>query len=205
MNAQFLAVILCVTLIPGGAFAGEQSGSSADVAAIEQKLADLERQIASLQDALQSLRRDVQALGKADKPKAMTPQEAVEAFKKDPKQRFTVEFGVEGAGWPDGPISIDEDPLPPIMADWDNRLQNGGKFTLILTAKAIRGLKKADPTLAPAALPDLVGESDLSAICKRLKGKGVRVTGAIKVSQPEAETSDYILLVDDAADFSINP
>jgi hypothetical protein len=66
-------------------------------------------------------------------------------------------------------------------------------------------LKKADPTLAPAALPDLVGESDLSAICKRLKGKGVRVTGAIKVSQPEAETSDYILLVDDAADFSINP
>jgi hypothetical protein len=134
----------------------------------------------------------------------MTPAEAGEAFQRDPKQPLTVEFGVESAGCPDGPIPIGEDPLPPILADWDGRLPNGGKFSLLLTAKAIRGLKNVGVDLPAAEPVGLVDQTRLGFLCKHLKGKGVRVTGLIRASRPGEKYTDYQIIVDDAANFRIN-
>jgi hypothetical protein len=174
-----------------------------DTAALEKRVADLERQLASLQEELQEVRRQLQAQT-TPAVAALTPQEAVKSFQEDPKALVTVEFGVEAAGWPDGPIPIDEDPMPPIMADWDGRLLDGGKFTLILTANAIRGLEDVGIELPPALPVGLVDLERLSVLSKHLKGKGVRVTGIVKASRPDTKTSDYYIVADDPAHFQIN-
>jgi hypothetical protein len=135
---------------------------------------------------------------------AMTPEEAVKSFQQNPKRPVTVEFGVESAGWPDGPIPIDEDPLPPIIADWDGRLSDGGKFSLILTAKAVRGLKDIGIELPPEQPAGLFDTQRLSLISKHLKGKGIHVTGFIKASHPAAGDRGYYIVVDDAGHFAVN-
>lgn len=139
-----------------------------------------------------------------ERPAVKTPAEAVESFKHNPMEQITVEFGVESAGWPDSPIPIGEDPLPPIMADWDGRLPNGGKFSLVLTAKAIRGLKDVGIDLPPAQPVGLVDQARLGVLCKHLKGKGVRVTGLVRATRPGERHTDYHIVVDDPVNFMIN-
>jgi hypothetical protein len=150
------------------------------------------------------LARRAKAPQPTPKTQTLTPEEAVKSFKQDPKKPATVEFGVESAGWPDGPVKAGDDPMPPIMADWDGRLSNGGKFTLILTAKAIRGLKDIGIELPSAEPVGLFDSKRLGLICKHLKGKGVRVTGLIRASRPEHRNTDYYIVVDDPGHFAIN-
>jgi hypothetical protein len=142
----------------------------------------------------------------ADRPMiaAMTPEEAVRSYRQHPDKPVTVEFGVESAGWPDAPIPIGEDQMPPIMADWDGRLSNGGKFTLLLTARAIRGLTDVGVELPQSQPAELVDSERLDVLCKHLRSKGVRVTGHVKASRPGEAHTDYYVVVDDAASFAIN-
>jgi hypothetical protein len=163
---------------------------------------------AARQAAYKKSRAWLDRRGKAEPPApkkaALTPEQAVSSFKQDPKKPVTVEFGVESAGWPDGPTKVGEDPMPPIMADWDGRLSGGGKFTLILTAKAIRGLKDIGIELPPTQPMGIVDAKRLGLICKHLKGKGVRVTGLIRASRPEHRNTDYYIVVDDPGHFAVN-
>ncbi len=173
------------------------------VTALVQRVAELERQLAAVQRELQAVRLELDAQVRA-KFAAMTPEEAVESFKQDPQKLLTVEFGVESAGWPDGPIPIGEDQMPPIMADWDGKLSNGGRFTLYLKANAIRGLDDVGielPQVQPLGLNDF---ERLGVLCKHLKGKGVRVTGLVKANRPGEAHTDYSIEVDDPANFRIN-
>jgi hypothetical protein len=135
---------------------------------------------------------------------ALTPEQAVQSFKQDPQKRVTVEFGIESAGWLDGPIRFGDDPHPPLLADWDGRLSSGGKFSLLLTAKALRGLKDAGIGLPPAQPEGFVDLGRLGQLCKHMKGKGVRVTGIVRTSRPEAKNADYTLVVDDPSHFAFN-
>jgi hypothetical protein len=205
MRRYLFVSVLVVGLASVGTSADDAQppASKVDAAALEKKIADLERQLASLQKELQAVRSELQAQGKS-KIVAMTPEEAVKSYKLDPKKPVTVEFGVESAGWPDGPVAIDEDPMPPIMADWDNRLANGGKFTLLLMPKAIRGLKDVGIELPSAQPVELVDHKRLGVLCRELKGKGVRVTGSVQASRPQERYTDYYIVVDDADNFAIN-
>jgi hypothetical protein len=205
MRHYLLLSVLVVALASVGASGdvAQPSASKVDTAVLEKRIAELERQLASLQKELQALRSELQVQAKP-KVVAMTPEEAVASFKLDPKKPITVEFGVESAGWPDGPVAIDEDQMPPLMADWDNRLKNGGKFTLILTAKAIRGLKDVGIELPSAQPAELVDLQRLGVLCRHLKGAGVRVTGSVRANRPDERYTDYYIVVDDPANFTIN-
>jgi hypothetical protein len=206
MRFQVFGCVVGMALIPSAALAGaDPKGSTVEdpAATLEKRLADLERQVAAMHKQLQDARRKLQAQVKP-KVAAMTPEEAVKSFQQDPKKPVTVEFGVESAGWPDGPIPIGEDPMPPIMADWDGRLANGGKFTLLLTAKAIRGLKDVGIELPSAQPGGPVDAGRLGVLCKHLKGRGVRVTGLVQASRPGEARTDYYIVVDDPASFRVN-
>jgi hypothetical protein len=196
--------MLGVALASAGAGTDDPQPPAADVGQtnLEQRVAELERHIKSLQQELEDIRREMRE-GRPKIP-AMTPDEAVRSWQQNPYKLVTVEFGVESAGWPDGPIPIGEDPTPPIMADWDGRLSSGGKFTLLLTAKAIRGLADVGvdlPESQPARIADL---RRVSVLCKHLQSKGVRVTGLVKASRPQERYTDYYVIVDDPANFAIN-
>jgi hypothetical protein len=185
---------------------GEEAQPTApqvDAVALEKRIADLERQLSSVQKELQDVRRELRAQA-IPKVAALTPEQAVAAFKQNSKKLFTVEFGVESAGWPDGPTRVGDDPTPPIMADWDGRLSNGGKFTLLLTAGAIRGLKDIGIELPPAEPIGLVDLNRINLLCNHLKGKGVRVTGSIRANRPNERYTDYTIVVDDPAAFVVN-
>ncbi len=134
----------------------------------------------------------------------MTPEEAVKSFQQDPEKMYTVEFGVETAGWLDGPVRADEDPTPPILADWDGRLLNGRKVSLFLTGKAIRGLTDGGIELPPAQPPGFVDIGRVDRLCKDLKGKGIRATGLIRAARPEERTTDYYIVVDDPRHLAVN-
>ncbi len=174
-----------------------------DTAELEKRHAELERRLAAVQQELQEIRRELQRPARL-RVAAMTPEEAVKAFQQDPKKLFTVEFGVESAGWPDGPTRVGESPLPPIMADWNGRLSNGGKFSLVLGGKAVGELKDIGIELPPAQPAGFADFQRLGVLCKQLAGKGVRVTGLLKASRPGERYTDYYILVDDPANFRVN-
>jgi hypothetical protein len=198
-----LLSVVCVALAAAAQADGPRPVSQADTAALDKRLAELERRLAAVQKELQEVRRELQTEAPA-KAAVLTPQQAVESFRQDPKRPVTVEFGVETVGWPDGPIPIGEDPMPPILADWDGWLPGGGKFTLVLTSKAIRGLKDIGVELPPDLPKGAFDLQRLSVLCKHLKGKGVRVTGVVKTGHPNWSGADYSIVVDDPQDFQIN-
>lgn len=203
-NCLFPAVLAVVlTSVAAGGDNPPPSAPAVETATLEMRLLDLERQLASLRQELSDLHRELQVLA-ASRVVPMTPEQAVNAFKQDPDQLLTVEFGVESAGWLDGPVSIDEDPTPPIRAEWDGRLSNGGQFALFLTARAIRGLADIGIELPPASPAGLVDSERLGLICRHLKGKGVRVTGLVRANRPEARNTDYTIVVDDPGHFAVN-
>jgi hypothetical protein len=205
MRHCLIPCVFCVALTSVGA-SGENpqtSSSGAETATLEKRLLDLEWQLTALQQELQDLRRELQAQS-APKVVPMTPEEAVHAFKQDPDRLLTVEFGVESAGWLDGPIPIDEDQTPPIRAEWDGRLSTGGQFALFLTARAISGLADIGIELPPATPVGLVDIERVGLICRHLKGKGVHVTGVIRASRPEDRYTDYSIVIDDPRHFAVN-
>jgi hypothetical protein len=165
------------------------------------QIEELERQVTALLEKLQELRRALQA---QPETRALTPDEAVKEWRQNPQEPVTVEFGIGEAGWPDGPIPLGEDQLPPIIADWDGRLSNGGRFSLFLTAAAIRGFHETQTDTTPDRPVGYVDSGDVDRLCRQLKGKGVRVSGIIRANRPDDRYTDFSITVDDAANFRVN-
>ena len=167
-----------------------------DPAALQKRLTALEAQIAALQREAAELRKQLDQIAP---PKAviLSPQEAVAAFKKNPGQPVTVEFGVrEGTGAiysGTGP-----DPLTFIVAVWDQRLEGGGTFRAIIREKAFSQLtipakEKGKPRFKPP--PDRARE----LVARHIDVNGVRVTGVVRKGGGASFAEDYYIDVDDPA------
>jgi len=110
--------------------------TSPDPAALQKKLTELGERLATLQREVTELREQLEKLAPLSAV-VLTPQEAVEAYKKNPNPPVTVEFGVElgSARFRTGFGEEDS-----IWAIWDGQLAGGGRFYAILRPKAPRPL-----------------------------------------------------------------
>jgi hypothetical protein len=193
------AVFVLTFLVGSIPVSGDDSSTkTADIAALEQRIARLEQQASQLQQDLQAAKQELQRLAPR-KVRAMTPQDAVNAYLKDPDQPVTVEFGVEPgcAAILDGLVREGEDPVGPIRAVWDNRLVDGKTLTAYLPPKVYRRLKGFAPDDERKVVVAQPGESLLdplrSRVAKHIEENGIRVTGAIQRDAFE----NYFIQVDD--------
>jgi hypothetical protein len=168
-----LSLILALTVQSGRA-KEPPADAKPDPQALQQRAAELERQIADLEKELLRVRRE---LAKVVPRRGVTPQEAVEQFKRFPNEPVTVEFGVEPIGNPDGPIREGEDSEPAIVARWDNYLVGGGTITAIVPAKVYRRL--ALPTKDGGKLALTPGQ-ERKQVIRHVEEHGIRVTGVLE-------------------------
>jgi hypothetical protein len=165
--------------------------SKARVARLEREVADLETRIPVLQRMLD----DAQAeLREGLRPVAMTPSEAVESFKGNPKKAVTVEFGVMPIGFSDGPIRVGDDLLPPMILTWDNYLQGGGTFSVVVPGRVYMRLADftADSPLAAVIVGEDSFESLRRKIARHIEANGVRIIGLV-----EKQDDIYVIHVHD--------
>ncbi len=164
---------------------------SPDHGSLRQRADAIERLIASLQDELAHIRSQ---LDKPSHRKAVTPQEAVEQFKRFPKEPVTVEFGVEPIGYPDVIVRVGDDPEPPIWARWDNRLVGGGTLTAIVPPAVYRKLTlpATDASQKPLTLRD-----ERKEVVRHIETHGIRVTGILMPGGLHGE--DYTIQITDPA------
>jgi hypothetical protein len=183
-------LFLVVALVSQVGIAQEPSRDlKPDAQALKQRSADIERLIAELEKELLHVRRE---LAKVSPRRGVSPQEAVEQFKRFPKEPVTVEFGVEPIGYPDGPIREGDDPEPPIMARWDNYLVGGGTMTAVIPPKLYRQL--AIPAKDGSKVPLTPGQ-ERSQVVKHIQEHGIRVTGVL---EPTGINSDqYVIRFDE--------
>ena len=189
MRSLMLALgLLSALALPS--LADDQPGPNP--AALHKRLAALEEQIATLQREAGELR---QQLDKLAPPRVaiLSPQEAVEAFKKNPGQPVTVEFGVE-PGSAGSRTGLGPDDL--IWATWDNRLVGGGSFSAILFPEAYVGLTIPAKEKGQAGVkPPPGGERAL--VGRHIDVNGLRVTGLIRQRGEASWRADYYIVVDD--------
>jgi hypothetical protein len=191
-----------------------------DPATLQKKLIELEEDIAKLQREAAELRVQLDKLAPR-RVMILTPQEAVEAFKKHPDQPVTVEFGVlEGsAANRTGPVarpSIDLVDLKepgamrtgpgiggdPIWATWDGYLIGGGQFTVTLTARAYAGLKiPSNAPGQPAVAPPPGRERQ--AIGEHIDDHGLRVTGLVRRAGGAPFQDNYEMVIDDPSSVAL--
>lgn len=186
-TASILTAVLGVLLAASSPLQAE----SPDADSLRQRAETIERLIAALQDELAYIRRQ---LGTPPQRKAVSPSEAVEQFKRFPKEPVTVEFGVEPVGYPDAPSRLGDDPEPAISARWDNRLIGGGTLTAIVPPAVYRKLllPASDGTMRSPA----PGE-ERKAVVRHIETHGIRVTGVVMPGGFQGE--DYTILVADPA------
>jgi hypothetical protein len=163
-----------------------------DAAALAERASNLERLIDSLEEELVHIRRQ---LAKLPARKGVTPQAAVEQFKKHPNEPVTVEFGVEPIGFPDAPIRQGDDPEPGISARWDNRLVGGGTLTAIIPPAVYRKLKL--PAAEGGAI-SLTPGRERAEVIKHIETHGIRVTGVLVPGGFQNE--DYVIQVSDPSE-----
>jgi hypothetical protein len=185
-----LSLVLFLATLP--AFAAEPPRDARpDAQALQQRAADIERLIADLERELLLVRRE---LAKVTPRRGLTPYEAVEQFKRFPKEPVTVEFGVEPVGYPDAPTREGDDPEPAIMARWDNYLVGGGTITAIVPPKVYRQL--TIPTKEGGKVALTPGQ-ERKQVVKHIEEHGIRVTGVL---EPGGINNDqYVIRVDEAA------
>jgi hypothetical protein len=153
--------------------------SKARVTRLEKQVADLQTRIPVLQkmldDAQAELREGVRSV-------ALTPAQAVESFKQNPKSAVAVEFGVGPIGFHEGLARVGDDPLPPMILTWDNYFPGGGTFSAIVPGRVY------------ARLADFAGETPLDAviigensfeslrrkIARHIEANGVRIIGLVE-------------------------
>src|SRR5262249_49109298 len=164
-----------------------------DPAALEKKLTELGERIATLQREVTELRNQ---LDKLTPPKAvvLTPQEAVEAYKKNPNQPVTVEFGVElgSARFRTGFGEEDS-----IWAIWDGQLAGGGTFSAILRPRAYLELNIPSKEKGKAAVKPPAGD-ERKLVGRHVDENGLRVTGLVRRrgdALPGLE--EYYIVIDD--------
>ena len=174
MCRQWTLVVLLIAFART-AFADESPPVvPSDAQALQQRAAAIERLIAELEKELLQVRRE---LAKSSPRRGVTPHEAVEQFKRFPKEPVTVEFGVEPIGYPDGPIREGEETEPAIMARWDNYLVGGGTITAIVPAKVYRQLTL--PTTGGGKVPLMLGQ-ERKQVVNHIEEHGIRVTGVLE-------------------------
>jgi hypothetical protein len=163
-----------------------------DPAALQSKLTQLDMRIAALQREAAELRTQLDKLSPPKVP-ILTPQEAVEAFKKDPNQPVTVEFGVNpGSAWIRTGIGHED----AIWAIWDGQLAGGGSFVAIVQPKAYMQLKIPSKEKGKAAVKPPAG-SERSLIGRHIDENGLRVTGLVRHSSESPWLGEYYIEVDD--------
>ena len=153
--------------------------SKARVERLEKQVADLASRIPVLQKMLDDARAE---LREGVRPPAMTPIEAVESFKTDPKKVVTVEFGVQPIGSHSDLVHVGDDPAPPMILTWDNHLPGGGTFTAIVPGRVYRQLADFPPETLIDELA--VGEDPPNSLRRRIarhiEANGVRIIGVIE-------------------------
>jgi hypothetical protein len=193
---------LAVGIVPVIAFAFVSFASAADasdpandarIAALEQRLAALERQVREVREESTALRnaKSTNSASQNALRRGVTPAEAVESFRRAPKEPVTVELGVQSIGYPDGPIPIGEDPEPAISATWDNYFVDGGTFTAIVPPAVYRKLTL--PGKDGSRTPLTLG-AERREVVKHIEENGIRVTGVI------VEDGGHFRIVVDSAD-----
>ncbi len=163
-----------------------------DGAALTERAENIQRLIAALEEELVHVRRQ---LAKLPARRGVTPQEAVEQFKRFPMERVTVEFGVEPVGYPDVLVRPGDDPEPGIWARWDNRLVGGGTLMAIVPPAVYRKLKlPATDGVAIALTPG----QERAQVVKHIETHGIRVTGVLEPGGFQNE--DYVIRISDPGD-----
>jgi hypothetical protein len=163
-----------------------------DAQALQQRATDLVRMIADLEQELLRVRRE---LAKISPRRGVTPQEAVEQFKRFPKEPMTVEFGVERIGYPDSPIRDGDDKEPAIVAKWDNYLVGGGTMTAIIPPKVYRQLVLPTKDGGKVALSP---GQERKQVARHIEEHGIRVTGVL---EPGGINNDqYVIRVNEPED-----
>lgn len=181
--SQFLAIVLLA--LPTVA------SDPADEAALRERAESIQRLIVSLEKELAHVRGQLAELPAA---RGVTPQEAVEQFKKFPKEPVTVEFGVEPVGYPDVLVRPGDDPEPAIWARWDNRLVGGGTLTAVVPPAVYRKLLL--PT-ADGGKKALTAGEERAQVVRHIEEHGIRVTGLLEPGGFQKE--DYVIQVTDPA------
>jgi hypothetical protein len=151
-----------------------EDSSRPDSALLQKKLSDLEQK---LETVLQELREVRALMGPVDsKPsRIMTPQEAHDAFRVNPRGKVTVEFGV----LPRGAITQEELSKEPIHVTWDCSLEDHTQFEVVLTPAAFNSLKLPNKDrMSPPIKPRAGQERDM--VLKHIEENGLRVTGVLE-------------------------
>jgi hypothetical protein len=183
--------LVCVLFGIGIVSQREALAAPPDAAALAERARDIAGLIASLEKELAHVRGQLATLPGR---RGVTPQEAVDQYKRWPDVPVTVEFGVELVGYPDAPARGGDDPEPAISATWDNRLVGGGTLTAVVPSAVYRQLKI--PAVGGGSTPLAPGQ-ERAQVVKHIETHGIRVTGilqpgglqnedfVIRVSQPE--------------------
>ncbi len=179
--------LVCVLVAMGIAGEREVLAAPPDAAALAERAQHLTGLIASLEQELAHVRGQ---LARLPGRKGITPQEAVEQFKRIPDVPVTVEFGVEPVGFPDAPARQGDDPEPAISATWDNRLVGGGTLTAIIPPAVYRKLKL--PATDGSTTPLAPGQ-ERKQVVKHIETHGIRVTG--KLQPGGFSNEDFVILV----------
>jgi hypothetical protein len=168
---QLAISIATLGLMSGILLAAEPADEKA---ALEKQAAELRQQIARLQKELEIVEERWQKLAPR---RALTPAEAVAAFRTKPENPVTVEFGVLPIGERSGPIAVGEDPDPAIIAVWDNYLPGGGTLTAVIPPGVFKKLQlpNKDGTKNPLKL----GE-ERKQVVGHIETNGIRVTGVLR-------------------------
>jgi hypothetical protein len=179
--------LVCVLIGIGIVSQREALAAPPEAAALAERARDIEGLITSLEKELAHVRGQ---LARLPGRRGVTPQEAVDQFKRWPKEPVTVEFGVEPVGYPDAPARLGEDPEPAISATWDNRLVGGGTLTAIVPPAVYRQLKI--PASDGSSTPLAPGQ-ERKQVVKHIETHGIRVTGIL---QPVGfQNQDFVIRV----------
>jgi hypothetical protein len=179
--------LVCVLLGIGIATQQQALAAPPDSVALAERAKDIESLIASLEKELAHVRGQLAGLPGR---RGVTPQEAVDQFRRWPDVPVTVEFGVEPVGYPDAPTREGDDPEPAISATWDNRLVGGGTLTAIIPPAVYRQLKI--PASGGGSTPLAPGQ-ERKQVVKHIETHGIRVTGIL---QPGGfQNADFVIRV----------
>jgi hypothetical protein len=180
---SFLGMFVAICIV------SQQAGLAdpPEAAGLVERAKNIEGLIASLDRELAHIRGQ---LARLPGRKGVTPQEAVEQFKRWPKEPVTVEFGVEPVGYPDAPVRLGDDPEPAISARWDNFLPGGGTLTAIVPPAVYRKLAIPAPDGSQTALA--TGQ-ERAQVVKHMETHGIRVTGLLEPGGFHGE--DYVIRI----------
>lgn len=169
---------VCFSSLVVAAFCGlslAEDSPRPDPAQLQKKLSDLELRLETILQELREVRVQMGPIVDSKPSRIMTPQEAHDAFRINPRGKVTVEFGV----LPRGAITQEDLSKEPIHVVWDCSLEDHTQFDVVLTPAVINSLKIPDKDRkSPAIKPPAGQERDM--VLKHIEENGLRVTGVLE-------------------------